>query len=204
MEDFDDNVFATHSHVEGDAHVSTKNLEGIEAYRPGTEAVWSTIAQLRETAELVIHEAWKQSLLPRVGEEGVGTVDIGPSLDNSTIHWKPPEEGIVLFELFGSIGNGLAVVLQAGIKVKCYVYVDVDDVARQVAKQHARRLRTQFPDLLAYTAIMSSFSTLVGDIALLSKNDIHWLGHVDLVIAGWSCQGMSMAGQQNGLQDDCS
>jgi hypothetical protein len=33
-------------------------------------------------------------------------------------------------------------------------------------------------------AIMSSFSTLVGDIALLSEKDIHWFGHVDLVIAG--------------------
>jgi hypothetical protein len=48
---------------------------------------------------------------------------------------------------------------------------------------------------LAYDAIISSFSTLVGDIALLSEKDIHWLGHVDLVIAGWPCQGMSMAGQ---------
>jgi hypothetical protein len=119
-----------------------------------------------------------------VEEESVGAMDIGPPLDNSTIHWKPPEEGIVLFELFGGIGSGLAAVLQAGIKVKRYVYVDVDDTARQVAKQHARRLRTQFPDLLAYTAIMSSFSTLVGDIALLSEKDINWLGNVDLVIAG--------------------
>jgi hypothetical protein len=77
----------------------------------------------------------------------------------------------VLLELFG--GSGLAAVLQAGIKVKRYIYVDVDDATRQVAKQHARRLRTQFPDLLAYTAIMSSFSTLVGDIALLL---VMWTG----------------------------
>jgi site-specific DNA-cytosine methylase len=131
-------------------------------------------------------------------------VDIGPPLDNSTIHWKPPEEGIVLFELFGGIGSGLAAVLQAGIKVKHYIYVDVDDATRQVAKQHARRLKTQFLDLLACMAIISSFSTLVGDIALLSEKNIHWLGHVDLVIAGWPCQGMSMAGKQNGLQDDRS
>jgi DNA (cytosine-5)-methyltransferase 1 len=53
-------------------------------------------------------------------------------------------------------------------------------------------------------AIMSSFSTLVGDIALLSEKDIHWLGQVDLVIVGWPCQGMSMVGKQNGLQDDRS
>ena len=51
---------------------------------------------------------------------------------------------------------------------------------------------------------MSSFSTFVGDIALLSEKDIHWLNHVDLVIAGWPYQSMSMAGKQNGLQDDHS
>jgi hypothetical protein len=57
MEDFDDNVFVTYSHVEGDTRMSTRNLEGIEAYRPGIEAAWSTIAQLCEAAELVIQEA---------------------------------------------------------------------------------------------------------------------------------------------------
>jgi hypothetical protein len=187
MEDFDDNIFPTHSRIEGDAHVSTKRLESIKAYQPGVEATWSITAQLREAAELMIQEAWQQSLLPRVEEEGNGEVDIGPPLDNSTIHWKPLEDGIMLLELFGSIGNGLVVVLQAGIKVKRYIYVDVDDMARQVAKQHSRRLRTQFPELLAYDAIISSFSTLVGDIALLSKKNIHWLDHVDLVIVGWPC-----------------
>jgi hypothetical protein len=45
---------------------------------------------------------------------------------------------------------------------------------------------------------------LAGDIALVSAEGIHRCGHVDLVIAGWPCQGMSMAGKQNGLQDGCS
>jgi dephospho-CoA kinase len=44
----------------------------------------------------------------------------------------------VLLELFGGIGNGLATVLQVGIKIKQYIYVDFDDVARQVAKQHSK------------------------------------------------------------------
>jgi site-specific DNA-cytosine methylase len=62
-------------------------------------------------------------------------------------------------------------------------------------------LRTQFPELLATGAIKTSFSILVGDIALVSAEDIYRCGHMDLVIAGWPCQGMSMAGEQNGLQD---
>jgi hypothetical protein len=148
--------------------------------------------------ELVVQEAWQESLLPRE-EETNGEVDNGPPLDNSTIHWKPQDDGIVLLELFGGIGSGLAAVLQAGIKVQCYVYIDINDAAKQVAKRHTRRLRSQFPELLATSAIISSFSILVGDIALLSEKDIQWFGHVDLVIASWPCQGIFMARKQNGL-----
>jgi site-specific DNA-cytosine methylase len=57
---------------------------------------------------------------------------------------------------------------------------------------------------LATSAIKTSFSTLAGDIALISAGDIHRCGHVDLVIAGWPCQDMCMAGKQNGLQDGSS
>jgi site-specific DNA-cytosine methylase len=107
----------------------------------------------------------------------------------------------VLLELFGGFGNGLVAVLQAGLKVKHYIYIDVDEAARQVAKRQSRRLRTQFPELLATSAIKTSFSMLTGDIALVSAEDIHHCGHVNLVIAGWPFQGMFMAGKQNGLQD---
>jgi hypothetical protein len=67
----------------------------------------------------------------------------------------------------------LGAVLQAGLKVKRYIYVDVDEAARQVAKRHSRRLRTQFPELLAKSAIKTSFSTLAGDIVFVSTEDIH-------------------------------
>jgi site-specific DNA-cytosine methylase len=73
-----------------------------------------------------------------------------------------------------------------------------------VTKHHSRGLRIWFPELLTTTALLSAFSLLTGDISLISKKDLHWLGHVDLVIAGWPCQGMFMAGNQNGLQDGCS
>jgi hypothetical protein len=117
--------------------------------------------------------------LPREEEGSDSTEDHGPPLDNSTIHWKPPDDGIVLLELFGGIGTGLAAVLQAGIKVQRYVYVDTDEAARQVAKHHSRGLRVWFPELLTTTAILSSFSSLTGDISLISEKDLHWLGVLD-------------------------
>jgi hypothetical protein len=201
METFDENAFATHLHMQVDGQVSAQNLESIKVHQPGVEAAWSTTTQLREATELVVQEAWQESLLPREEEGSDGTEDHGPPLDNSTIHWKPLDDGIVLLELFGGIGTGLAAVLQAGIKVQRYVYVDTDDAAQQVAKHHSRGLRAWFPKLLTTTAILSAFSSLTGNISLISEKDLHWLGHVDLVIAGWPCQGMSMTGNQNGLQD---
>jgi hypothetical protein len=201
VETFDENAFATHLHIQVDAHVSAQNLKNIKVYQPGIEAAWSTNTQLCEATELVVQEAWQDSLLPREEEGSDGTEDHGPPLDNSTIHWKPPDDGIVLLELFGGIGTGLATVLQAGIKVQRYIYIDTNEAARQAAKHHSRGLRVRFPELLTTTANLLVFSSLTGDISLISDKDLHWLGHVDLVIAGWPCQGMSMAGNQNGLQD---
>jgi hypothetical protein len=193
METFDENAFVTHLHIQVDAHVRAQNLESIKVHQPWIEAAWSTTTQLCEAVELVVQEAWQESLLPQEEEGSDGTEDHGPPLDNSTIHWKSPDDGIVLLELFGGIGTGLATVLQAGIKVQRYIYVDTDEAARQVAKHHSRGLCVWFPELLTTAAILSTFSSLIGDISLISEQDLHWLGHVDLVIAGWPCQGMSMA-----------
>jgi hypothetical protein len=168
METFDENAFATHLHMQVNAHVSTHNVESIKVHQPGIEAAWSTTTQLHEATELVVQEAWQESLLPQEEEGSDGTEDHGPPLDNSTIHWKPPDDGIVLLELFGGIGTGLAAVLQARIKVQRYVYVDTNEEARQVAKHHSRGLRVRFPELLTTTTILSSFSSLTGDISLIS------------------------------------
>jgi hypothetical protein len=111
METFDENAFATHLHMQVDAHVSAQNLESIKVHQPGIEAVWSITAQLHEATELVVQEAWQESLLPQEEEGSDETEDHGLPLDNSTIHWKPPDDGIVLLELFGGIGIGLAAVL---------------------------------------------------------------------------------------------
>jgi hypothetical protein len=48
------NAFATHLHMQVDAHVSATNLESIKVHQPGIEATWSTTTQLREAAELVV------------------------------------------------------------------------------------------------------------------------------------------------------
>jgi hypothetical protein len=66
--------------------LSVKSLESIKEIKPGVEVEWSTTLQLREAAELIVQKEWQDSLLPRVEEEINSEVDIGPPLDNSTIH----------------------------------------------------------------------------------------------------------------------
>jgi hypothetical protein len=81
-EDFDGNAFATH--IEGEALVTARDSESIKVYQPGVEAVWSTTSQLREATELVIQEAWQESLLPRVEEEVNEEVDLGQATFTET------------------------------------------------------------------------------------------------------------------------
>jgi hypothetical protein len=49
------------------------------------------------------------------------------------ITWTPPKEGITLLELFGGIGTSFEALLQLGMVVWKYLYVDIDPIARQVA-----------------------------------------------------------------------
>ena len=47
-------------------------------------------------------------------------------------------------------------------------------------------------------------SRLPGDISLIGEEDLQRLGRMDLVMAGWPCQGHSQAELEKGLQDPCS
>jgi hypothetical protein len=48
------------------------------------------------------------------------------------ITWTPPKEGITLLEFFGGIGIGLEALLQLGMVVRRYFYIDIDPITRQV------------------------------------------------------------------------
>jgi hypothetical protein len=61
----------------------------------------------------------------------VADLELGETLPTSSsfvfaqpIRWQPPPEDIVLVEIFGGIGTGLAAVFEAGITVRRYIYVD--------------------------------------------------------------------------------
>jgi hypothetical protein len=118
----------------------------------------------------------------------------GPSTLARPILWRPPDTGITLVELFGGIGTGLAAILEASLTVTRYVYVDNSQVSTRVARHHLHQLMVLYPQQLHPTAIHGCFSSLPRDVILISEADLRHLGSVDMVIAGWPCQGHSRAG----------
>ena len=74
-------------------------------------------------------------------------------------------------------------------------------MAKRVTIEHIRKLHRRYPELLSREATRASFTALAADISLVSDTQLRAHGPIDLVIAGWPCQGLSMAGNQNGLHD---
>ncbi|CAK9224333.1 unnamed protein product [Sphagnum troendelagicum] len=59
----------------------------------------------------------------------------------------------------------------------------------------------RYPELLSRSAIQGYQRTLPLDIALLGAQDLAKVGPINLVIAGWPCQGHTRAGRGEGLRD---
>jgi hypothetical protein len=107
----------------------------------------------------------------------------------------------ILVKIFGGIGTRLAAVLKAGLTVKRYVYVDNSQVSTRVARHHLHQLMLLYPQKLHSTAIHGCFSCLPRDVTLISEADLRHLDPMDMVIAGWPCQGHSRARAGRGLED---
>lgn len=77
--------------------------------------------------------------------------------------------------------------LEVGLTVRQYVYVDDSQVSTRVVRYHIHQL-------MVPTSIRGCFARLACDVTLLSEADIQRLGPVALVIKGWPCHGHSCAG----------
>jgi hypothetical protein len=75
-----------------------------------------------------VRKAWKTAFAPIAstsGEDISGAqLVIHTPLKTTPIVWRYLEQGVRVLDLFGGISTGLAVVLQAGIRVHHYLYVE--------------------------------------------------------------------------------
>jgi hypothetical protein len=109
-------------------------------------------------------------------------------------------QGVMLLELFGGAATGLEAVLRSGLRVSHYLYVDISDTARCVARYRIQGLQQLYPTLLPPSALHHAFSALPQDVYHLASDSsslTHQLAtHPGqwLVVGGWECQDLSAAG----------
>jgi hypothetical protein len=187
---------ASHEWIEGD--------EEEIAYAQATESLKEVPTDIQHGPEVlqrfkVTHKPLVKALCSFESMENHGK-PIKPLL-RQLITWTPPKEGIALLELFGGIGTGLEALLQSGMVVQRYFYVDIDPTTRQVAASRMKEVTTRFPQQFATTTWKASFTFLPSDIQLIQKKHMELLGPVDFIISGWECQGFLAAGFGEGLSD---
>jgi hypothetical protein len=169
--------------------------------------LWRSSGVLRQDADRLVSQAWHEAFVFVEEEEELprrtpisGLVGLSP-LDTTPIAWEYPSEGICVLDLFGGISTGLVVVLQAGILIRKYLYVEKDEIARRVSSRHLALLMQQYPELFPRSAIRGYQQALPLDIALLAAQDFARVGPIDLMIARWPCQGHTRAGHGEGLHE---
>jgi hypothetical protein len=103
--------------------------------------LWRSSGVLRQDADRLVSQAWREAFVP-MEEEGVprrtpisDLVGLSP-LDTTPIAWEYPSEGIWVLDLFGGINIGLVVMLQVGILVQKYLYMERDETAKRVSSRH--------------------------------------------------------------------
>ncbi|CAI7864533.1 unnamed protein product [Closterium sp. NIES-54] len=112
--------------------------------------------------------------------------------------WQQP---IHLLELFGGIGAGLSAVVRNGIAVRRWTYVEKEPVVRRMAEHHARNLQAEYPELLSERVIREAMGGTTHDVKEISEAEVASWGQIDLLVAGWECQGVSWAGKGKGEGD---
>jgi hypothetical protein len=168
--------------------------------------IWCSSGVLWQDADCLVSQAWREAFMLMEEEEVPqrtpisGPVGLSP-LDTTPIAWEYPFEGICVLDLFGEISTGLATMLQAGIPVQKYLYVERDETARRVSSCHLALLMRRYLELLPRSAIRGYQRALPSDIALLGAHDLVRVAPINLVIVGWPCQGHTRASHGEGLRD---
>ena len=185
--------YAVGSHLQHARQVhNTLALRAAELYAQAT----ASVQHCPQVADVLPH----LSRVPAVLPTHLNNATVRP-INRSVNGMQPDPGGYVILDLFSGISTQLHACLKNGMRIKAYYTVESDAVARTVASHHIFLLHQNFPHLLPKSAIVGSQSTLPNDIKVLSSTHLRYLPPVDLVFAGWECQGHSSAGKGLGLSD---
>jgi hypothetical protein len=157
----------TISYIQQASHEWIEGNEEETAYAQVTESLKVVPIDIQHGPEVfqrfkAAHEPLVKALFSFENMESHGK-PIKPVL-RQLITWTPPKEGNTLLELFGGIGTSLEALLQSGMVVRRYLYVDIDPIARQVVALRMMELTTRFPQQFVTTAWKANFTFLPSNI----------------------------------------
>ncbi|CAI7803811.1 unnamed protein product [Closterium sp. NIES-53] len=129
---------------------------------------------------------------------------VSDNLWEHQLNLRALQKPLVLLELYGGIATGLAAVLKVGHTVCKYLYVDNSGEANLMAWHHIKLLKARYHEQLMEEAAERGAEWLCRGVEEIDNSMIAEWGRIDLVIAGWSCQGYSKAGRGRGMGDERS
>jgi Reverse transcriptase (RNA-dependent DNA polymerase)/C-5 cytosine-specific DNA methylase len=143
-----------------------------------------------------------KKLFDLIGKEVVENRTLGniESLDTRLVSIAPGK-ALTVLSLFSGMDTELEALLLNGYCIENYIAVESSAASRRVSHYRLQQLHERFPFQLPLEAIQHTHSELPHDIGLIRNADLQGLGHIDLVVAGWPCQGHSRSGKGRGFAD---
>jgi site-specific DNA-cytosine methylase len=99
------------------------------------------------------------------------------------------------------VGTRTQALARLGYHIGEVVACEASGAASVVHAHAVAELAKEFPSTVAKRAVAQMHHKLPQDIFLVSADHSRELGPVDLVVAGWPCQGSSAADTGQGLDD---
>ena len=131
------------------------------------------------------------------------TVRLDTSIRGSQFFQAAEREGVVVMELFGGMCAGLEMCLRNGVRVKRYLYCDIEPKVQALASSRVERLSARYPHLFKPESYQKAFVTLPQDVRKIQSEQLVRAGAKEgeqwLVVGGWECQDLSPAGKGKGL-----
>ena len=110
--------------------------------------------------------------------------------------------GIAVLELCSGLCATTEALVRNGVKVRKVYACEIDGLSREVAQQRLATLVKLFPHLITPAAIATCHDTLPHDVSEITEQHITMLEPIDMVVAGFPCQGFSSAATKPlGLRD---
>jgi hypothetical protein len=122
-------------------------------------------------------------------------------LDQRLVPPLPMDRPLRVLEIFAGVRSATQALARLGYQIGEIVACKMRGAARQVHAHAVGALGREIPGVVSAKAGAQLHHRLPQDIRLVGVQQLRELGPIDIVVAGWPCQGSSAAGAGQGLDD---